>query len=218
MTEPNRPLRCQACPLAPRDRTPCTFENRRSEAGQALLGEGAPPPSVFLVRRGRVVLSTRRNDGHDATYAVRGKDTLIGVEGVFERPLAYSVHALTDVLYCEKPVSDFAGWIGPLDSPAATALRLSLEETVRRTGERLAVDGPALRRVARFLVSLEGASEDESLPMALSVLASVLRMRPETLSRALGQLREAGALEPRRGVCVRDFAVLGAVADGTYSQ
>jgi CRP-like cAMP-binding protein len=76
---------------------------------------------------------------------------------------------------------------------------------MRRAGERHAIEGTAVRRVARFLDEAIGTqSSGESLRIPLAVLANVLGMRPETMSRALAELRAAGALGDGRSVHVVD--------------
>jgi CRP-like cAMP-binding protein len=125
---------------------------------------------------------------------------MLGLEGAFGHAMHYEVRALTDVALCSLDVDSFKRWIGPLDSMLGTVLRLSLEEAMRRAGERQAVEGTALRRVARFLTqaTTEGPNEGEPRDIPLGVLANILGMRPETLSRALSELRAAGALASGR--------------------
>jgi CRP-like cAMP-binding protein len=90
-----------------------------------------------------------------------------------------------------------------MDSPIGMVLRFSLDEAARRAGERHAIEGTALRRLARFLLQTnERRDGAEPIDIPLGVLASVLGMRPETLSRALSDLRTAGALAPGRSVRV----------------
>jgi CRP-like cAMP-binding protein len=134
---------------------------------------------------------------------------MLGLEGVLGRPMSYEVRALTDVAFCFLKTESFKIWIGPLDSQLGRVLRFSLEEALRRTGERHAVEGTALRRVARFLVqTAERDVSGEPPHIPHGVLATVLGMRAETLSRALSELRAAGALARGRKIRIADVGRL----------
>jgi CRP-like cAMP-binding protein len=207
------PLRCQSCALLPKaDAGPCPFTDLRYGAGDVLMEQGPVPPRILFLRRGQVVLSSSSSSGRDLSCAVRGAGTMLGLEAVLERPLPYAVRALTDVTLCVVDIGSFKSWIGPLDSPLGAALRLSLEETIRRAGERQAVEGTAVRRVARFLAQTTDADDAEP-DIPHGVLASVLGMRAETLSRALGELRALGALADGRRICVVDRQELRRAAE-----
>jgi CRP-like cAMP-binding protein len=139
---------------------------------------------------------------------------MLGLECVLGRAMPYEVRALTDVVLCSIDIEAFKNWIGPLDSPLGSVLRLSLEEAIRRAGERHAVEGTALRRVARFLTqTTQGMNDGQPPDFPLGVLANVLAMRPETLSRALADLRAAGALAHGRSVRVVDHEKLRLAAE-----
>lgn len=179
-----------------------------------LSQEGAVPETVMYLRRGQVVLSTPSAASRGGSCAVRGPDTILGMEGALGRPLPYEVRALTDVTLCLLPTESFRAWLGPLDVPLGAALRLSLDETLRRVGERQAIEGTAVRRVARFLLQVSAEDDPgEPLRAPLGVLASVLGMRPETLSRCLAELRASGALGPERGIRIADVERLRTFAD-----
>ena len=82
-------------------------------------------------------------------------------------------------------------------------LELAIEEAQQRVVERRGLAGSAVSRLSRFL--LERLERDENrVRMPQQVLANVLGMRAETLSRAIGKLRAAGAVAPGRGLVVLD--------------
>jgi CRP-like cAMP-binding protein len=84
-------------------------------------------------------------------------------------------------------------------------LELALREAGCRVAERHALEGTAVRRVARFLLQRQEVDERaDALRTPQHVLAHILGMRPETLSRALARLRETGVIAPGRGVRVVD--------------
>jgi CRP-like cAMP-binding protein len=186
----------------------CPFTDTRVEAGATLASEGQVPSKIVFLRRGQVVLSTPRGSSHERSCAVRGPGALLGLDAVLGRELPYEVRALTHVAACAVDPEAFKAWMGPLDSPLGVTFRLSLEETARRTGERHAVEGTSVRRVARFLCETTDESEGEPPSIPLGVLASILGMRAETLSRALAELRELRILAPGRKICVSDPVAL----------
>lgn len=207
------PLRCQSCGFASHARAGiCLLGDARTEAGSTIIEQGQIPERVVLLRRGKVVLSSHAESGRELSCAVRGSDSLLGLESVLHRPVPYEVRALTDVALCFVDAASFKTWIGPLDSPLGTVLRYSLEEMLRRASERQAVEGTALRRVARFLLQTT-ETDGEPLTVPQGVLASVLGMRPETLSRALADLKASGALAPGRKIGVKDLERLRVAAE-----
>jgi CRP-like cAMP-binding protein len=207
------PLRCQACGLVLRSgATDCPYRDAKKAAGTVLIPEGQTPESVIYLRRGQVVLSSTSASGSEVSCAVRGPNTMIGLEALLDRPIPYQVWALTDVAICTLEVDQFRTWLGEMSSPLGAALGYSLEEAARRVGERHALEGTAVRRVARFLLDhAEQDSGGESLDTPHRLLAGILGMRPETLSRALAELRDAGALAPGRSVRVTSIERLRAM-------
>jgi CRP-like cAMP-binding protein len=190
------------------------MRDARRTAGTALVEEGNVPTEVLYVRRGQVALVSRTSQGREFSCAVRGPGAMLGLEGLLGHSTSYEARALTDVTLCYIRVALFKEWIGPLDSPLGSVLLLSLEESVRRAGERQAVEGTALTRVARFLSQATDRGSDDGATIPHGVLASVLGMRAETLSRALAELRALGALAPGRKIHVVDARRLRLAAEG----
>src|SRR5512143_904781 len=147
------PLRCQTCGLVNRSAvTECPFHDARRNAGTILIHEGTKPTSIIYLRRGQVVLSSTSAAGAEVSCAVRGPDSMIGLEALLDQPMPYQVWALTDVAVCMLDADGFRSWLGSLSSPLGAALNFSLQEAARRVGERQALQGTALKRVARFLM------------------------------------------------------------------
>jgi CRP-like cAMP-binding protein len=197
------PLRCESCRLAVAGAAePCPFVEHRHDAGAALLWAGEVPKAVHYVRRGLVVLASARS-GEAVACAVRGPETLLGLEALEHGALAYQVTALTDVVECRLSIERFTQWLGPLEAPLGVVLRLALREASLRVAERHALEGTAVQRVARFVLRASSAG-DEPLQLPQHLVARVLHMRPETFSRAVSSLRRAGALGPGHTLCVAD--------------
>jgi CRP-like cAMP-binding protein len=209
------PLRCKSCALsAPSRAAQCPFEAARYDAGAPVTTRDQVPGNVVYLRRGQVVLTNPRASGGERSCAVRGPGTILGLEAVLDRAVPYEIRALTDVAICVAGSGAVGAWLGPLDSPLGTTLRLSLEETSRRANERQVMEGTAVRRLAAFLLQMRtSASRDQAPSIPLAVLAEVLGMRPETLSRALSELRAEGALAPGRKIRILDEATLRLFAE-----
>lgn len=220
--QPLTPFRCQSCGLASMARSgTCPFKDSRRPAGTSLLDAGTIPSEVLYIRRGQVALSTRTARGREVSCAVRWPGAMLGLEGVLGRPVPYEAHALTDVVLCSIEVPQFRAWLGPLDSSMGILFQHAVDESVRRENERTAVEGTAVKRVARFLVeTVEQGSDHERPAIPQAVLARVLGMRAETLSRALHALRETGVLAPGRKIHVIDLRGLraAAAADPTTTE
>jgi CRP-like cAMP-binding protein len=149
----------------------------------------------------------------DASCAVRGPETLLGIEVLLGQPVPYQVWSLTDVVLCAIDAAQFRAWTGSLNTPIGAVLDMTLREASRRVADRQALEGTAVQRIARFLVaSHEAGSPDDPLDLQQRIIARVLSMRPETLSRAMAKLREDDALEPGRNVRIKDLDALRRLA------
>jgi CRP-like cAMP-binding protein len=200
------PLRCQTCRLGVASLPySCPFHELRRPAGSVLVQQDERSHWVWYLRRGQVVLGSTSESGGDLSCAVRGPDTLLGIENLVGHPVPYQISALTDVVLCALEAAAFREWVGTLGTPMGAVLELALREAGRRVAERHALEGTAVRRVARFLVQRhEADGSGEALHTPQHVLAHILGMRPETLSRALARLRELGVIGAGRGVRVVD--------------
>ncbi len=185
----------------------CAFYMVRRRAGALLVAQGAVPDRVYFVRRGSVLVSSLAESGDEILCSVRGAGSLLGLELVRRQPTDYEAWALGEVELCAMEARSFAAWLGGLDSPAGAVLTLALAEGAERRAERVALAGPAHARVARFLVERARAG-DRPLAVKQRVLARMLGLRAETVSRVLARLRSAGALAPGRGVRIADLSLL----------
>lgn len=206
---------CSTCALGcATPGAPCPFVTLSRPAGTLLFGQGEVPPAVWYVREGTVLLSALGEGGEELSAALRGPGALLGVEALAGRPAEQEVWTLSVVSLCSLPLDRLRAWAGPLEGPVGALLGLTLDETSRRREERLAIGGRAVSRLARFLLARErldgggGGGGGQPLDVELQVLARMLGMRAETLSRSLGRLRQAGALAPGRAVRVVDLEAL----------
>lgn len=208
------PARCAECRIG-RVSAPgaCPFREVKRPSGTLILQQDEVPRRAYFVREGQVVLSSVRSDGSEQACAVRGRDAILGLELLVDRPTQYQAWALTDVTACAIDGEALKAWLGELGTPLGAMLEAALRETAQRVAERRAVAGTSVQRLARFL--LERARSNggaEPLRVPLRLLAGMLRMRAETLSRAIAVLRAAGAIGPGRRVVIGDRGVLARLA------
>lgn len=194
---------CRSCPFGgvtwPRG---CPSEERSVTAGSTLIEQGEPPAAVMLLKLGMVGLCTVGPGEVELGCTVRGPRTLLGFEAVCGLKSSCRVWAVTDLIVCIAPIGRLAPWIGPLDTPIGALMRLGIEEANRRVTERLDVGGSAVARVARLLLRRCVDVDQSRLELSQRLLARVLSMTPETVSRALAKLHAAGAVFSTRPIVV----------------
>jgi len=168
-----------------------------------------------LLRRGHVVFGRADEDGALGSCGVRGAGALLGLEGLHDSVMPHGVWALTELVVCSVDLVTFRRWLA-LDmdrSPGGIVLALALQESSMRSLDRQNLDGPSVRRVARFLwMSLQATPAEEPLDFQHNVIARILGMRPETLSRALATLRQQQAIAEGRCLRISKIAELRRLA------
>jgi len=184
----------------------CPFVTRHRRAGEHLQRQGEAATSVSFIKSGAVAL-LRELPGGETLRAVRGGGALIGLEILLGDRYLDSARALTDVTVCELSRAGLDAFLGQ-----AAAARAVLEQAVRGLVDAprgAGPDGNATCRVARWILD-GGAAATVPRQMA----ASLLGMVPETLSRALAELRRRGAIDAsRRSIAIRDRDRLVAAAE-----
>jgi CRP-like cAMP-binding protein len=191
----------------------CPFRGCQVAAGTVLHHQGDKPRDLWFVRSGLVVVSSVSGSGEELRCAIRGPQSLIGLERVADQPADYSVCTLTHASICFIDVAGFSSWVGSLNSPIGVVLQMTLREMGERAVERQQLTGGATERLARFLLQ-HSVDAAQPLDVPLNVLARVLGMRAETLSRSVSELKLAGALARSRGITVRDSSALQRFVSG----
>ena len=200
---------CAHCPLGPVGS--CPLASTQRPAGALLIAQGEVATGVFMIREGSVLLSTTTRAGDEAACVLRPRGSVIGLEALRGEPAPYEAWTLTPARLCHLSPGGVREWVDAVPQATRAFLELALAELTRAREERVALAGNVVSRVARFLEAHLRAHGGE-LALEQRVLARLLRMRSETLSRALAKLRSAGALAPGRRVLVRDPKRLAALA------
>ena len=189
--------------------------------GERFYGPGDPRPRLGVVHRGRLRVARVSADGRERLIRVLGPGDVVGeVEVLTGRAPQHLVSALGDTRICAFRSADLEDLLAS-PTVAREAVRV-LAQRLEAADEMTAASStsPVLARLAAFLLAQPTAGppgrESLRLPLAKADVASLLGTTPESLSRALGALREAGAVEGGRGrvLVVLDRPALSAAADG----
>lgn len=202
---------CDDCPLGRASKPePCPFRERVVQKGAVLVRQGLVPLSVTRVKAGAVLVASVGPAGEDVGCATRGEGALLGLEALTGAPSTYQASAQQRSTVCVASAGAFRHWVGDLSSRAGTMLDLVLRETRRREEERVTSSGSAPARVARYLLDRERNGGEK---VTFAVVARMLRMRPETLSRAIATLRDEGVVSRTRTLDVLDRPRLVSLAE-----
>ncbi len=189
------------------------MQDRYLRSGAVLYVEGEPSEHVYFVRHGQIALSraVEARGERTAVWAVRRKGSMFGLEALVAPAYADSARAVGDSVVCIASRRAVEAWLHG-ERGAPLAVLGCLIEAQRGDGpRRCGADGSAGARVAAWL-STRGVEVD--LPRV--VIADLLGMQPETLSRSLAQLARRGALRvTRRSIEVLDRELLKTIANGT---
>ena len=161
---------------------------------------------VWYVRQGWVAVSSTEASGAELSCSVRGPGSMLGLEALVGATFPFELWTLSRVVLCKLPAEGFQTWLGWRNLRADTVLGCAVEELAQRSTDRQEICGTATTRVARFLMRMSAGQQTAPtrLPIPARVIARVLSMRAETLSRSLTQLRKAGALVSGRAIIIAD--------------
>ncbi len=171
------------------------MHRRRHAAGELLVAQGAAPSELLRVRSGVVVLSAVDAEGEERVCCLRGPGAVLNAGALTGRSAAFRAEALTPVEVCLLPRERLEDAVRQ-EGPAGLRLaHLLLSEGRSWALGSLGGSGrKATSRVAALLLELDDLGVD-SRGVQRRLLARVLAIRPETLSRSLRSLREAGAID-----------------------
>jgi CRP-like cAMP-binding protein len=214
---------CRRCPVGiasgVAERGQCPFVPRKRAAGAVLHVAGERVERVAFVKKGAVLITRSVDEERveGTPWAVRRSGSFLGLEGLVGTHHLDSARALTDVILCSATLDAVQAWLEGRRTAALIVLDAVLRSGTRERPPRGNADGTAPQRAASWL--LENA--DRRLPGVTPrrVMAGLLGMRPETLSRALRTLAERGAIRHGRATIeILDRARLRSIAFGGRAE
>ncbi len=208
-----RPVRdCSDCELTVQGA--CVFAPRKLSADAVLTPQDMVADEVSFVRQGVVALTVLTAEGTQAHVAVRGPRSMLGLEALNALPSPAEVTAVTDVQLCVASADRVRAWLGP-DTGARRMFELAVGELLEQRRDVDLRSGPAEVRVARFLLLCAAhVGRGKRAPFSKARAASVVGLRPETMSRILARLAARGIVDRSTAVRVLDVEALRAVAAG----
>jgi CRP-like cAMP-binding protein len=190
----------------------CRLTPTTREAGSTICAQGELPRTVYFVKEGFVALSAVSPRGSELLLTLRGPSSLLCTEALQGQASPFEVRALSRVRVCGIASDALAQWIGPEKSPGRVILELLLTESRQQRDEVNWRQGDCLSRLARFALAHARFLADRPNAVRKQVVARLLGMRPETISRCLTKLERDGVVDASRGVKVLDHRRLAAIA------
>lgn len=186
--------------------------------GQVLFQRGDQPSGFFVVVHGKVKLALTSPQGIEKVVELIGPGQSFGEAVMFmDKPYPVYAQALTDTLVLHISKNVVAGGI---DSDPAFCRKMLAGLSIRlhrliQNVESISLRSSAQRVIDYLLRDLGEIREGHDLHVNLTanknVIASTLNITPETFSRILHDLSEAGLISVAgKEVCVRDIARLRA--------
>jgi CRP-like cAMP-binding protein len=203
---------CGACSLGIASQGRCRLTPTTRESGATICAQGERPRTVYFIKEGFVALSAVSPRGSELLLSLRGPSSLLCTEAMQSEPSPFEVRALSRVKICGITGDALSQWVGPERSAARVVLDLMLTESRQQRDEVNWRQGDCLSRVARFALAHARFLADRPNAVRKQVVARLLGMRPETLSRCLTRLEKDGVVDASRGVRVLDQRRLAALA------
>lgn len=194
-----RCLKKEALPLLV-DNTECEM----FKAGEEIFGIGDPATGVFLIERGLVSLERDSLDGEPVLFRLAGPGDTLGYQAVLNGKVHRgSAIALEPVRVCFIDAKFFCDVVGANARLGLEFLRKASRD-INDADDRYyrVISQRARARVAYHLLQFSeryGKADrmgviEISMPCSRTRLASLIGVRPESLSRSLGKLRDAGII------------------------
>lgn len=192
----NHPCQCPLATVCTRGKGP--FREVRRQQHSILFVQGEPASQVYLVRRGTVSLHrmSTENRALGRTRALRHQDSFLGIEALIDDEYQDSARAETPLVLCVASRERVAEWVADESEASLLVLKTVLQTEEDELMPQASTDGTAVQRVAAWILDRQQIEQTTDVPR--SVIADLLGMRPETLSRALHSLAEEGLIEVSR--------------------
>ena len=194
--EDTHPCICPIANVCSRSRGP--FREVQRPHQSILYVEGQPAEYVYLIRKGTVSLHHAKTENQTLgrARALRHEGALLGVEALVSPTYQSSAKAETPLLLCMATSNRVADWVAERHAASRTVLESILRTGAEEFEAQSSPDGTAAQRVAHWILERYETELDNDLPR--TVMADMLGMRPETLSRALRGLAKKGYIQVSR--------------------
>lgn len=218
---------CWSSGLAPYDLSLLHAIVRRTgllPAGRHLFRAGDPFTAIYAVRSGCIKTYTADRSGHQHVHDFHLPGELLGFDAVYPERHHVNALILKAAFACIVSYQDIAKLSRRVPDLQSRILALMSRDFSR---QHLCAEGvDAAQRVAVFLFDIEARLRQQSygdcefdLPMSREDIANYLRFSPETMSRVMSRLQQAGVIHVnRRHVCFLDVARLGSIAQGAHLE
>ncbi|WP_425502215.1 Crp/Fnr family transcriptional regulator [Peteryoungia desertarenae] len=183
------------------------------EARDVLFREGEPADCFYTVLSGYVRLYRLNKDGREADIRICGPgDIFAECLLTLGDTYLYNAQAAENVTLARFDLGRVRQ-LAEQEKDVAKAIMRSLSDHLRGTMDCIANDRlqTAPQRVAHYLLTHCGAEEGPGsvrLPFQKSLLAGMLGLAPEALSRAFSSLRKVGVTVRGRTIQISDISAL----------
>ncbi|MGB5333463.1 MAG: helix-turn-helix domain-containing protein [Woeseiaceae bacterium] len=188
--------------------------------GTHLFRVDDPFTALFAVRSGCIKSYTLDLQGHEHVRDFHLPGELVGFDAVYPERHHFNALVLKAASLCVVPYRDIAGLSRQIPGLQTRILALMSRDFAR---QQKCVEGlDATQQFAIFLFDVEARVRRENeveyefdLPMSHESIANYLRFSPETISRVISRLQQAGVIRvDREHVRILDVARLGLIAQG----
>jgi CRP/FNR family transcriptional activator FtrB len=189
-------------------------------ARKILFSEGLRPTFLHIVLEGTVELFIRRGRRESCLTLVQKNTPFVLAAVVTDAPYLMAARTVTDARILCIPAGKFRSALRRdqgLSIATATAISEAYRSIVRQfRNQRLR---SAQMRLAHYLVSLHhgtGGNETVQLDISKRRLASLIGLKPESLSRVFASLGQYGVHVSGSQITVQDFRVLEELSQFDY--
>lgn len=200
--------RCLSCPYArgsfleeleapEREAITKKLRGYSGKKNEVLFREGAPADSLWIIRQGSVKICTYDSEGREQIIAIFSEGETIWVSmflNAKETTYPYSAICLTDVIVCQILRQDFESAIQ--DTHTALKIVGLLSNKLHDANERILILSASdpQAKIARLFLYRINHQGGTRVTMKLEDIAAHVSLRPETVSRKLGELCDEGIL------------------------
>jgi len=192
--------------------------------GHHLFRAGDPFTAIYAVNSGCIKSYTTDLQGHEHVRDFHLPGELLGFDAAYPERHHFNALIIKAASVCIIPYRDIAVLSRQIPGLQTPILALMSRNFSR---QQMCVEGSdAAQKIAIFLMDLEarlrrgyGADYEFDLPMSHESIANYLRFSPETMSRVISKLQQAGAIRVnRRHIRLLDVACLNLIAQGAHLE